>query len=519
MDHGGRYDARPGSLTTTVLAGLKWTYGATLVSVALQVIVTAFLARLLNPDAFGLVAMAGVFIRFGQYFAQLGTGQAVVQRATLTRRDVHSAFTSGTLLGAAFSALFVALAPLAGFLFPGATGVTDVTRVMALTFLLAGTTATTQGLLRRRFAFRAVALTEIAAYAAGYACIGLLLALLGFRQWSLVFAALTQTTLVMVVYLVLCRRDLGIALDLQSLRRIYSYGGRISFIGFGEFIAGSLDTFWCGHFLGARATGLYSRATNLATLPVYHLATGLSRVLTPAYSSIQADVPRLRRNYLSSIMVMAAIVVPAGWGTAGAAHEVVLTLLGSQWQNAVSPLAILALAAPLTLLAHLGSVLCDAIAALTPRIIITLARVLWLLLLLVVMAPFGIVGIAVAFALSETITAMAYLWTMHRVLDVCWLDSWRSHSVGLAAGAVTGLGTRGLHELSSLFALPAAVVLVAQVLFGVCIVVLWSTRARRGAIWRETQGRLASAGLNPASGTLLARATRFLNRMTPDYER
>ena len=147
----------------------------------MQTGVTAVLARLLTPSEFGVVAMALVLLRFAQYFAQMGAGQAIVQKPELSERDVHAAFTSAALIGLAFCLLIVALAPLATVLFPDTPGVVPVMRVMSLTLLVGGLTATTQGLLRRRFAFRAIALAEIGSYLIGYALVGVVLASCGLR--------------------------------------------------------------------------------------------------------------------------------------------------------------------------------------------------------------------------------------------------------------------------------------------------------------------------------------------------
>ena len=68
----------------------------------LQLAVAAIMARLLYPAAFGVVAMAAVILSFGQYFAQMGVGRALVQRASITRDDVRVAFTSSVLLGPGF---------------------------------------------------------------------------------------------------------------------------------------------------------------------------------------------------------------------------------------------------------------------------------------------------------------------------------------------------------------------------------------------------------------------------------
>jgi lipopolysaccharide exporter len=502
------------SLTARTVHGLKWTYASTVVTFVLQIGVTAVLARLVAPSAFGTVAMAGVFLSFGQYFAQLGVGQAVVQRQVLSARDVRTAFTSSLLLGAAFCGLFVALAPLSAALFPHTRGVVAIARVMSLTFVLGGLTATTQGLLQRRMAFRTIALAQIASYILGYALVGVALASAGFGAWSLVIAALAQGSLAATAYAVLCRADIGFGLGVQSLKSLYSFGGRVSLIGFGEFIGGNLDTLWTGHYLGARATGFYTRATNLATVPLYYFVTSLSRVLLPAYSRIQSQRERLKATYLVTITVFGAIVIPVSWGVAGAPHEIIVTLLGARWAPAVPVLAILALAAPLTLLTHLGAMLCEATATLNIKIVVTAGDIGVLATLLVLLARFGIVGIATAFALSQLAGHIAYLLVMRRLLAIGVGELWRAHSIGLAAGVVTGLALFGLHAGLTSLGWPTPAVLAVQVAVGALCLLGTVTKARGGVVWREIRWRLVEAGYKPARRSTVAWLMRRIDSVT-----
>jgi len=504
----------PDSLTAKTVHGLKWSYVSTVVSFVTQIGVTAVLARLVAPSAFGTVAMAGVFLSFGQYFAQLGVGQAVVQRQVLSARDMRTAFTSSLLLGAAFCGLFVALAPLAAVLFPHTRGVVTIARVMSLTFVLGGLTATTQGLLQRRMAFRPIALTEISSYVLGYAVVGVALAIAGFGAWSLVIAALVQGSLAAATYTVLCRADIGFSLGAQSLKGLYSFGGRVSLIGFGEFIGSNLDTLWTGHYLGSQATGFYTRATNLATVPLNYFVTSLSRVLLPAYSRIQSERERLKSTYLATITVFGAIIMPVSWGVAGAAHEIIFTLLGARWAPAVPVLAILALGAPLSLLEHFGAILSEATATLNIKIVVTAGGIGVLAILLVILARFGIVGIASAFALSELAMHIAYLFVMRRLLALRLGELWRAHAVGLAAGAVTGLALLGLHVGLTRLGWPAPAVLAVQLAVGTVCVLGTVVRARDGVVWREIRWRLVESGYKPDGRTTVAWLMRRIDSVT-----
>ena len=72
------------NLTSKTVHGIKWSYLSTLTNTVLQIGFTAIMARLLEPTAFGLVAMAGVVLRFGSYFSQMGVGQALIQKKDIS---------------------------------------------------------------------------------------------------------------------------------------------------------------------------------------------------------------------------------------------------------------------------------------------------------------------------------------------------------------------------------------------------------------------------------------------------
>ncbi len=180
--------------------------------------------------------------------------------------------------------------------------------------MIGGLRTTTEGLLQRRFAFRTVALTQIGSYVFGYALVGVTMALLGFGAWSLVVASLCAGALAAAAFTLLCRHEIGLGLDWHSFKTIYSFGGRVSLIAFGQAIASTLDTVWSGHSLGAAATGVYTRATNLANAPLNTLLVSVTRVLLPGYSRLQHDRGRLGSVYIVTITIVAAIGMPTRLG-------------------------------------------------------------------------------------------------------------------------------------------------------------------------------------------------------------
>ena len=273
--------------------------------------------------------MGLVIMRFVTYFAQMGVGAALVQKPELTHDDVRAGFTSSMLLGVAACLVVVAAAPLATILFPHPQ-VVPVVRVMAIDFVLNGATITSFALLRRRLAFKALAVADTLTYIVGYGAVSIVLAALGFGVWSLVIGALAQGALTVVAYYALTLHSVKPLFRWSVYRTLYSYGARISVIQFLEFFTYNMDTMWAGHFFSTAELGIYTRSFTLVSLPNQYVATSFTRVLFPAFSRIQTERERLKNAYLPAITVAAIIGVPLMWGIAAASPQVVLTDPGRQ---------------------------------------------------------------------------------------------------------------------------------------------------------------------------------------------
>ena len=114
----GAYDrAANVKLAHSALHALKWRYIGAAFQVGLQFMVGVLLARLLSPEAFGLVGMALIVIGFGKLIGDVGFGVAIIQSPHLMQKHVRAAFTGSVIMGLLlFSAIWF-LAPTISDLF------------------------------------------------------------------------------------------------------------------------------------------------------------------------------------------------------------------------------------------------------------------------------------------------------------------------------------------------------------------------------------------------------------------
>ena len=407
----------PNSLTSKTLHGLKWSYASTITNAVMQIGYTAMMARLLNPSDFGLVAMSGVVLRFGNYFAQMGMSSAVIQKKDLSKENISAAFTSSIFLGFVFTILAFLLAPLAKYLFNN-NDVIPLVRVMGLAFLINGFSLTALALIRRSMDFKYLAFAEITAFIVGYLVIGIGSALIGFGVWSLVYASLSQSLILAVLTFLIIRHKVTLSFSWAHYKPLISFGSKVSVISFLEFIGGSLDTILIGRYFGDIKLGFYNRAQMLINLPMQYFTSSFSRVLFPSFSQIQDDNKRIKKNIFLILKIVATVLFPFAIFVSILSKEIVYVILGSKWMESAILLQILAFAAAINLLSHFIAVLFEAKGLLKEKIfaqslfIVVLAASFYLVL------PYGVLGFTFALLFSQIFKILQYFLYFLSRLDI-----------------------------------------------------------------------------------------------------
>jgi len=464
------------------------------------------MARLLEPAAFGLVAMAGIILRFGGYFAQMGVGSALIQKEDLTSADIRAAFTSSALLGLLFAGITYFAAPLGLYIFDSRE-VVPIIRVMGLSFFLSGLSTTALSLLRRRLDFRSLAVIEIISYVIGYGVVGIILALEGLGVWSLVIASLSQAGLtVLLAYL--CERHILVpSTHWGTHSKLLSFGGRLSVISFLEFIGFNVDTLVIGRVWGAGSLGIYTRSFSIVNLPVQYLTVTFPKVLFPSFAQIQKDIPRLRSAYYSGTMLVAVVAMPLSFAMIPAARELVLTLLGNQWTSGIVILQILAIFVPFNMGTILPAVVCDSTGKLNPKLFLQLSFVGLVIALIAVAYPYGVQVIAAMVVMANIMRFIAYQMLMRKMISISYRDIVKAHVPGLLISAAVVAGIAVVRWL--LESLPTGALLLVEILVGVTIffsLVLMKPSSLLKDVIRQTIARLEAG---TSSGWLSTRVVSW----------
>lgn len=375
--------------------GVLWTalqaFGVRLFSFAIFVV----LARLLTPSDFGLLAMAAVFVTFGDALVAQGLGTAITQREELEPGHEYTAFWTNLGIGLVLGGALFLGAPLIATMFR-ADALTGVIQWLSPVLLLRGAVAVPIGLLQRRFAFRALAIRSLfAALVGGIA--GVVSALGGLGVYALVVQQLVGAAVDIIVVWGAARWWPRFVFSFARLRELIVFGSYLLGSGLLGIVSRRADDFLIGLLLGDFALGIYAVAYRGLQVLEQVLAKTGSVVALPAFSRLQDQPDRLREAFYDSTRVASVLGMPVFVGVSLLAPIGVPLVFGDQYQQSGQVLAVLALIGVVHSVSYLDYAVYVGVGR--PDIVLKLLvlRTVANVVLFLVVARYGIVAVATAY--------------------------------------------------------------------------------------------------------------------------
>ncbi len=304
---------------------------------------TIILARLLTPEEFGLLAMVTAFTEFARSFRELGLGTATVQREHTTHEEVSNLFWINFAIGLAIMVILIGISPLIGR-FYGDARLPRVCVVLSPVFLFGGLTVQHRALLERQMRFGLIGAINVFSMIIGI-CVAVVLAMHGAGVWALVFRDIVYAGLYASGTWLFCRWVPGLPRRNTGVKSSLRFGADVSGFDLIQYVTRNLDRMLIGRFCGAASLGLYTRALQLAMMPIDQFRMVFWDVGLPPLSALQSDSNGYRRFYSTLLSLMTFVYMPVIVFVAIRSEDVIRLLLGEAWLSAAPLLRILAFAA------------------------------------------------------------------------------------------------------------------------------------------------------------------------------
>lgn len=361
---------------------------------------TVFLARLLVPADFGIVAMAMLVVGFVDVFLNLGVNQVLIHNNDAKKEDYDTAWTVRFIQAACVGIIVFFTAPLAVAFFD-MPDVENVLRVIAFSIFIGGFEnigiITFQKEMKFDRDFKFFFIKRVIGF-----LVTLTIALLFQTYWAMVVGAMVgRISGVLLSYIMHPFRP---RFSLVHIRAIWSFSQWVLIKNVGGYFDGTMDRLLIGNRLDADALGGYTLAGEIASLPTTELLAPIGRVLFPAFVEKRNAPDEFAGRVTLAIGVQGLVALPACVGVMFVAYDLVEVVLGSKWLFIAPLIQIMAISNLIVALAHSCGYALLALGKVRVQAII-----IWIqaILFLVVALAFGAGAVAEEFALMRLLVVFA----------------------------------------------------------------------------------------------------------------
>ena len=323
------YMSNKESLKQQTVSGLFWIFCQKTVGQLISFGISVVLARLLMPEEFGVVALAGMFTVLLGLFIDCGMGTALIQKKDADDLDLNTMFWAQTAFSIIVYFVLFTLAPLFAKIFD-TPQLTSVIRVSSILMPI-GTLGGIQGVVvTRKMDFKVYFYrTLIASVLSGI--IGIYLAYSGWGVWALVTQQLSSSIISMITVFSQVRWLPSFKFSYDRFKALFSVGIK--------FMTSSLigTTFFQlrGYMIGLKYTpadlAFYNRGEGVPNIFVRNIDSTLNGVLFPVFAKLQDDRLAVKRAVRRSIQTSSYLIFPMVLGLAAIADHLVVILYTEKW--------------------------------------------------------------------------------------------------------------------------------------------------------------------------------------------
>lgn len=329
------------SIKQDLISGIIWTAIGKYSGMAVSLIVTSILARLISPEDFGVIAIANVVIWFLAMFTSMGIGPAIIQRNDLSQKDLNNIFTftilTGGLLGVIFfsSSWFIADFYDNQLLLP-------VCQILSLNIFISAINMVPSAMMAKYKRFKETARISFLLYTIT-GIISIVAAYNGARVYALLISPILSPIGTLIYNKYYYPVNISYNFSVEPIKRIFSFSFYQFLFEFVNYFSRNLDKLIIGKYMTMSDLGYYEKSYRLMQLPLQNVTSVINPVLQPVLSSLQDNPNEIGNKYNKIIRFISTLSFPIMVILYICAYEIIHLFYGNNWDAAIPTFKILSI--------------------------------------------------------------------------------------------------------------------------------------------------------------------------------
>jgi O-antigen/teichoic acid export membrane protein len=318
-----------------------WDFFGKMAKQGMGFIVTIFLARLLEPSDFGLIAMVMVIVGIANVFSDIGLGGALIQRKRVLPVHYSSVFYLNIAVGALLALILFFSAEWVGAFYEN-EHLIPLAKVISLTFILNAFSSVQVTKLRKELNFALITKVNfISSFFSGI--IGISLAFYGSGVWSLVAQSLSVGLIFNILIWYASDWKPSFLFSFKALKQLWGFGFHMFLVGVLDAVFSRLDYLVIGKLFTPATLGFFQRAKSLNMMLIQYSSGSLMTVMFPVLSKVQNDLSRFQNiviklsdsiNFITFLLFGVLYLI---------SEELIVLLFSAKWLPSVAYFKILIL--------------------------------------------------------------------------------------------------------------------------------------------------------------------------------
>lgn len=426
-------------------------------------VVQIVLARLLTPEAFGIVGMLTIFLQVAQVFIDSGFANALIKKQDCTDTDYSTVFFYNLGVSIILYLILFFSAPLIS-VFYSVSLITPVLRVLSFILIINALSIVQKTILVKNIDFKSQSkVTLLSSVLSGL--LGVSLAYMGWGVWALVAQQVINSILILILYVYTVKWYPNLSFSKHSFLYVFNYGSKLLASSLISVVYHNMYTIVIGKKFTSYELGLYTRAEAFAIFPSNNIGSIISRAAFPLLSKVQDDNVKLVGYYKKLIKFSSFIIFPLMLGLLVVAKPFILVILSEKWIGAVPLLQVLCISWMFDHLCNLNLQLLYVIGRTDLVLKLEIIKKAIAISILIFSIPFGLIGMCWGLVVYTAFAVIVNTYYTNKLFEYNWISQLKDYFPYLLASI---LMTVIVFWVENLFTLPI-VQLMIGILTGVAV--------------------------------------------------
>ena len=279
-------------LKKKTINGLFWRLGERVTAQFISFVVSIFLARLLSPNEYGIVALVMIFINLADVLVTSGLGTSLVQKKKADELDFSTMNIASVVFSISVYLVLFICSPIISKIYNNST-LTAVLRVLGIKIIIAAINSIQQAYVQRKMIYKKFFFATLIGTIIS-AVVGIVMAKKGYGVWALVAQYMTNSTIDTIILFFSIDWKPKLHFSWKRFKKLFEFGSKVMLSSFIGCLFEQLRGLLVGLRYSSQDLAFNNKGEQLPVMIYSNINSTIESVLFSTISKIQDDKIKLK---------------------------------------------------------------------------------------------------------------------------------------------------------------------------------------------------------------------------------